>query len=77
METDTVYAAFVDEDDFILVDDEPLRVVDITDVNDVLHFLVVNDEGDKDVISSPPFEHLTIVTSFVENVEFEDVDIDA
>lgn len=77
METDTIFAAFVEQDDFIMVNDEPMRVVLITDFDDALRFDVVDDEGEKEYIVSPPFDHLTVVTSFVENVEFEDVDIDA
>jgi hypothetical protein len=77
MQTDTVFACYVEIDDFILEDGETLRVIEITDADDALAFLTKDEDGERFTLYRPPFEHMAVVTSFDEesvlDFDLEDV----
>lgn len=77
MQTDTVFACYVEVDDFIVEEDATWQVLEISDSLDALAIRVKDEDGDVYTFHRPPFEHMTVVTSFEETFEFEDVDIDA
>lgn len=78
MQTDTMYAFQVDEDDLILVDDEVLIVNHKRDEGDhlILSCVLHDDESvDREVIT-PPFDTLAVVVSLDEDNSWENVLLD-
>ena len=69
MQTRTEYAAYVENNDFIVVNGEVIGYVYmVDDTGDTLAFDVVNEEGEhvKPPLRYGPFEEVTIVESFLD-----------
>ena len=79
MQTDSVFACYVEVGDFLVLNGEPWRVTAIEDTyEDHIFFELADDEGERiNGKPYPPFAHVTVVTSFEESFSFEDVDIEA
>lgn len=72
MQTDTIDAWSVDNNDYIVIDGEVVGYVYMVDeYGDWLHFDVVDDEGEHTVYPFAPFDVVTIVTSFDDEEEDE------
>lgn len=69
MQTRTEYAAYVENNDFIVLDGEVkgyVYMVDDHEDGSSLVFDVVNDEGDRTSLTFAPFDYVTIVESFLD-----------
>jgi hypothetical protein len=69
MQTRTEYAAYVDNNDFVVIDGEVVGYVYSIDDHetDFIHFDVVDDEGEHTEYPFGPFDEVTIVESFEED----------
>lgn len=76
MQFDTVPAHTVEKGDYLnLGGEESFLVAEVSD-NDNVSITLLDDEGMAETFYFDPFEDLTIVTRFDEEVEFEEVDPD-
>lgn len=78
MQTRTEYAAYVENNDFIVIDGKVVGYVyAINDhETDFIHFDTVDDEGEHTEYPFGPFDQVTIVETFDdEDVEIPDLDV--
>lgn len=67
MQTDTVMAVQVEIGDFLMHEDDGLKVINITEDwenPDLIHITIVDDEGYSIPVPVAPFDLLEIVVSF-------------
>lgn len=82
MQTRTEYAAYIENNDFIVIDGEVKGYVYmVTDEeSDYIHIDVVDDDGEHTVYPFAPFDEVTIVESFEYGDDwekwYEDLDIE-
>lgn len=80
MQTRTEYAAYVENNDFIVEDGEVMGYVYMVDEDtpDYITFDVVDDEGEHFKYRRAPFDEVTIVESFVDedSTDIEDIFIE-
>lgn len=72
MITRTEFAAYVEFEDNIVLDEakeEAVRVIHIDDTGDNIVFCVENEEGDRNDMVFAPFDHVVIVESFLNGDE--------
>ncbi len=76
MKTDVVFAYVIENNDFLLDNDGCLLgyIYSINDDGDFIELDIVDEDAVHTFISVGPFDPITIVTSFDEEYEFEDVD---
>lgn len=77
MQTDTVYACFVEIGDYLEINEVAHEVTDVTDTSDFIVLKLRDFDGEAGSTTLAPFDHVSVVTSFEDSFEFEDVDIDA
>lgn len=74
MQTDSVYACNIENNDFIMVEGEVAGYVYMVDEDgDLILLDVVDDDGEHTHYPFGPFDTVTIVTSFDDSEEWEDV----
>lgn len=76
MQTRTEYAAYVEFEDHIVLDsatEATARVIHIDDSGNHIVICVEDEEGDKRDMVLPPFSHVTIVESFLDEEDDEEI----
>jgi hypothetical protein len=77
METELIYAAYVDNNDYVVVNGEVLGYVySVNDQGDTLVFDIVDEDNEHTPLERTPFAAVEIVLTFEEPFEFEDVPIE-
>lgn len=78
MQTRTEYAAYIENNDFIIIDGEVKGYVYmVTDEeSDYLHLDVVDDDGEHTIYLFGPFDEVTIVEAFDEDISVEDIEVE-
>lgn len=68
MQTRTEYAAYVENNDHVVIDGEVVGYVySIEDEGDYLHLDTVDDDGEHTILAFAPFDEVAIVESFEED----------
>lgn len=68
MQTRTEYAAYVENNDFVVIDGEVVGYVYMTDDSgDLINIDIVDDDGEHFPLLRAPFDEVTIVESFEED----------
>ena len=76
MQTDTVYALAIENNDHIVIDGEVAGYVYMVDEDgDYILFSVVDDEGEHTQYPFAPFDTVTIVTSFLDEGDADGSDV--
>ncbi len=76
MQTDTVAACYIENNDHIVIDGEVKGYVYMVDEEgDYVHLDVVDDEGEHTIYAFAPFDPVAYVTVFEDEFEYEDVEV--
>jgi hypothetical protein len=79
MQTDTVFACFVEHEDFILYRGEAWQVFQIVDDRDSLEISIRKQDSDweQDIVPLAPFDHVSVIVSFEDDpLDWQDVEVD-